>query len=388
MRGEFLSTAKYFFELLRYSVGETQFSGGKVPEKPEDVEWKNIFGLAEMHYLSALLWNAVRGLEAPPEKEIADAWSFAYLNAINLDVQQQFAWEELKSELAGKGMRLMAIKGTQLKKLYPDPALRVMSDMDIVYEKEKFPALKDVLIGLGYEFDKKTLENKHQIFHRQPVMLEMHREMIDEVLTYSEYYKDVWSFGEVTAEENVWKLTNENEYVFLVLHARKHYKWKGNGVRTLADLWLFLKAYESTLDWEKVYSEIAKADTQAVELGNADGISLADYEKLLRKEVQNVFATSEIELDEELLEMLSDGVYGRIEKQWANEVRKKGKFRYLMRRLFPSYKAMKQAYPVVGKCPILLPFVWVFRWFKGLFRGKQIKREMDCINQANKEKKE
>ena len=48
---------------------------------------------------------------------------------------------------------------------------------------------------------------------------------------------------------------------------------------------------------------------------------------------------------------------------------------------FPSAKALAPKYPVLNKCPWLLPAVWVYRWVAALlFKRDTIRREQDKVN--------
>jgi hypothetical protein len=117
------------------------------------------------------------------------------------------------------------------------------------------------------------------------------------------------------------------------------------------------------------------------------GISLEQAKEALEKCSLTVFAEKIIELSEkwfgkegrggELSEfeklVLTGGVYGTLENQASvGTVKKKGKLRYIFKRLFVPYGRLCLLYPSLKKCPILFPFYQVRRWFR-LFKKDGLK---------------
>lgn len=100
----------------------------------------------------------------------------------------------------------------------------------------------------------------------------------------------------------------------------------------------------------------------------AEGAPLKNFEATLFREIGLWFEGESAVLDETGLEILSDGVYGRAEKRWIKESRKAGRGKYLFGRLFPPFRTMKQAFPVLKKLPFLLPFFWIWRILRGVFK--------------------
>jgi len=65
--------------------------------------------------------------------------------------------------------------------------------------------------------------------------------------------------------------------------------------------------------------------------------------------------------------LLSDAVKTSKSAGTAKQARRK-KF---WEAVLPTYKQMCNRYPVLKKAPVLLPFMWVVRWFTALFGGGQ-----------------
>ena len=60
-----------------------------------------------------------------------------------------------------------------------------------------------------------------------------------------------------------------------------------------------------------------------------------------------------------------------------------GKGRYILSRLFPKVSIMKNTYPVLEKCPVLLPFYYLVRLFSRLrHRKKEIRSEVHQLKNS------
>ena len=62
------------------------------------------------------------------------------------------------------------------------------------------------------------------------------------------------------------------------------------------------------------------------------------------------------------------------------------KTKYVFNRLFPSYKQMKKIFPVLEKMPILLPVLYIVRFFRGLKNHKYVKNELQAVEKLDYQK--
>lgn len=253
----FFETGKYFIRLVRFGA-----SGGEglPPEKPEEVSWRDILLLSEKHSLAALTYSALSRLEKKPDGETAEKWEHAYRVCVHADIQQEFAWEEIKERFSEQRIKFLPLKGILLKSLYPEPAFRSMGDLDILYEEKNFEKIKTLMRESGYEYRTESAGSNHQIFFRPPVTtVELHRALLNDTSPFAEYYKDAWRRALPTAEPFVCRLSREDEYIFLLIHGHKHFSGAGSGVRTVLDFWLYLKRYGKELDRKYIATELSRA---------------------------------------------------------------------------------------------------------------------------------
>ena len=56
-----------------------------------------------------------------------------------------------------------------------------------------------------------------------------------------------------------YRFSDEDFYLFLTAHEYKHYSWGGTGLRSLMDVYVYLKNLEGRLDWNYIKEEIRPA---------------------------------------------------------------------------------------------------------------------------------
>ena len=107
-----------------------------------------------------------------------------------------------------------------------------------------------------------------------------------------------------------------------------------------------------------------------------------DFSDQIRSISKKVFDDEPLNDEEEqvLLHIASSGTYGTLEHSVAKGVKEKGKLGYFMERAFPPYRFYKNAYPWAYKVPILIPFAWLGRFFRIIFKNpKRAKNELKTI---------
>lgn len=372
-REEFIETSQYFLRLIR-----SVLKGEIAPEKPERVNWKDIFTLSEQHYMTGIAYRAVSSLNKKPEEELLRRWERSYLMNVRLDIEQDAAWEEIRELFADSEVRLVPLKGLCLKPLWPESFMRVMSDLDIYCDEDVFPAVRKKLETAGYELERHTKNFYHKVFSRGNIHLEIHTALLPDHSPFRKYYGQISEKTVPSESPCVRFLTKEHEYVFLLIHGLKHFSGAGGGVRTVADFALFLERYGAGLDRSLIDREIAAADEIGASAGSEE--SVAAFEEEMIRQVGLWFGENDVQTDETGLSILSNGVYGRRENLVRKGIARNGKTKYVVSRIFPPYKTMVSAYPVLKKCPILLPFCWVARMIRALlFRRNNIRNECRTI---------
>lgn len=339
-----------------------------------DVDVERLYRLAKSHSLEYLLSLAVEAgmFEATEEekKRLTKATHQQMYKAIVQDAESEL----INKTLNDAQIPHLFLKGSVMKKVYPDFTLRSMADLDILVPKKSLKPIRNLMKGLGYTCE--HLGGNHDVYHKKPFMnIEMHRAMIAESYSMSQYYKNIWS--SLLQEENSYSylMTNEDFYVYLIAHAIKHFQNGGTGVRSIIDLYLFKKAYPN-LNFDYVEQELKKLEISklATYLMDLAECWFGDQE-----------ATEEVAAIGEYI--MRSGTYGSTEHSMitAGKLDSKllfsSKLGYFLRKAFPSVRTMKSIYPSLKYLIFLLPLYYVVRVISLVFRrGGMAMSHMKTLN--------
>ena len=153
-----------------------------------------------------------------------------------------------------------------------------------------------------------------------------------------------------------------------------HFVNGGCGIRPFSDIWLFKKlvGYDEAL---------------TLELCRECGLARF-YENAIRlSDVWFGEATHDA-LTKNMQAHVVNNAYGGEANRGlvVRQSKRGGRFGYILGRIFPPYGTMKIRYPVLKKCPILLPIFIVVRWFSFLFESKErVKKELVMSKSVSKE---
>ena len=304
---------------------------------------------------NATVAGAVGGCQA----EVGVASAMAASAAVEL-IQ-----EELLEAFEKEGISVLPLKGILMKRFYPVTSMRMMADLDILYETGRGKEVEAVLTDLGYYCDHR--DSHHDVFFRKPFMnIEMHHCMIGEDSLLDAYYEDIWKRArQEEGKSHIYRLSWEDFYIFMIAHMAKHFQGGGCGIRSIVDMWLFSDRMKESLDWDYVRKELEKIELAQFERCMCDLVSVWFEEK------------AETEFYAQLTELLmQSGIYGTITNyniQHVAEVDKrvwKGQIKVWMEAIFLPYKAMKMQYPYLEKYPVFLPAAWIQRIFRTCFCRK------------------
>lgn len=278
------------------------------------------------------------------------------------------------------GIWYMPMKGVILKELYPQPGMRQMADNDILFDADKAEKLKSIMESLGFTtelFDK----NHHDVYIKAPIStFEMHRMLFMHLEAYEKfylYYDDIKS--RLIKDEDSsygYHFSDEDFYIYMIAHGYKHQSWRGTGLRTLLDLYVYLKKYKNTLDWSYIHQEL-------------DKLGLAETEEENRNLALKVFSDvrpgENRDLSEKEIRLLNDfteyGAYGSLDHIKKVIMNGLGRPHYLWRRIFLTMEEVEEYYPYFYKHKILLPLLPFYRL---IVRGNSAKREIRMFFKVKK----
>lgn len=354
---------------LRAAIGE----GETIHALPPEVSFADLCHFAKKQGVAATIFPILKTMPG-----LTDA-DHAYLTQWELSRLQTRAirahyTETIESALQAAHIPHLHFKGEQLAAYYPMPSMRESTDMDVLYNSD-FSLLQREMERVGVQ--KVERGRTHSLFWFDRFLVEFHTALFEESSPFFSYFCDVFSRAEAQ-NESCYTMCKTDVYIYHLAHMVKHILNGGIGIRALCDLYLLDKK-------ERFSTQQAVQETLTV-------LGLATFAAQMQTLADKVFGVGVESLSDReemwLSFFLSGDAFGSAKRFAMLSVRgaSRGKFRYLLRRLFPCYKDMTWLFPVLEKMPLLLPIFYPYRWLRALFQyRKRVKPELQKIENNNAE---
>jgi hypothetical protein len=326
------------------------------------VNLEKLFQMCRYHSLTAIVCTALESAGVL-DKRFMEEKAKAIRKIMLLDTER----EQICSFLEQNHIWYMPLKGVILKNMYPQFGMRQMSDNDILFDACYRNNVIDFMQNRGY-YLKSDNGAQCDEWLKEPVYnFEIHLNLfVKNHEDFYYYYKNVKErLIKVDGKKYEYRFSDEDFYIYMTAHAYKHYSVGGTGLRSLLDYYVYLKKKESQLDWEYIEKELEK-------------LEISEFEREIRTVAKKAFIpNSELtEKEREMVEfMLLSGTYGNVSnsiKYRAKLLDADSKSAYIFRRIFPNIKFYKQYFPIVARYPVLIPFVWVYRLARAIFKRRDI----------------
>ena len=341
-------------------------------DKLAGMDFEKIFSLASYHVMSAVVAMALESAGVKNEY-VKNAISFSIRKTTFFEAANNSVLKSLeKAEIW-----YMPLKGAVLKDYYSRFGMREMSDHDILIDATRAEDVKSIMENLGFTAKYFGTSN-HDIYYKEPLCnFEMHRGLFGSSHEgkFYKYYLDVKNRLIKDDSSNYgYHFRPEDFYVYLTAHEYKHYSARGTGLRSLLDVYVFLKNFEGKLDFDYILREIEK-------------LELSEFEEKNRALALNLFGNQEPagENHEMLKYVIHSGAYGNLENSVKNRLKKygggtQGKIKYLTAKIFPDREKIKNTYPFLSKYKALYPVLVVYRLMKDLLtKWRKIQREIRIL---------
>ena len=342
---------------------------------PYGIEYEQVLSCAVGHDVAGFAYLGVMRAETKPDADTLNKWKQRYLLGINRHSEQEETRKKLLSALHEKGIATLEIQGTRVKEYYPSPDLRMMSDIDVIIEKEYIPEAEKILKNLGYKTSGKG--GFEVSGHRKGIHIEIHTDFFLKSHKYAGILSD--PFGLATVNRDYTATVPDTVFwAYHLLHCLKHYYSKGIGLRRVLDLYFLAPEMAKTAD--------------------AGYIDKLLKENGLYEDVKDIFAVSKywfdsIEPDRDIEDKIgiikNAGTHGNMKLYYNNKfagMRKEGKhfvkLRCFLSLVFPSKNSIYNAYPVCEKHHFPYPMAWLCRTIRILFKPGRLMRHIRDFRNA------
>ncbi len=302
-------------------------------EVPGDIDWEQVYMLALRHHLTGFVYRGMLGREDVPKDTVARIEN-SYFAAVGEQSRQEHYAELLFTELRRRGIRYLPMTGYVMRRLYPQPTWRVSSDLDVTIEGDRFYEVGEMLDNLGFTRMEDTRE--YDVYVLDHVMIRL----------YQENNEALW--GTLLTEDGLeYRFSDEDYYLRILRFMHTRFLDDTCGIRAILDFYMF---------------RIAKPEAiAAVPTSKIEEAGLARFAESMTQLSDIWFGDADMTDDMMLL-----GSYiaasGTLADLDALEKRE-----HPWRQVFPPYRVMRRRYPFLGRMRILLPLMWVSRWFQLLF---------------------
>ena len=211
------------------------------PEAPAGADWEAVDRMAREQGVTSLVYDGARQMNTDIPTEILGKWRQKMLHGVVHNERLLTAQTELLTRLEQAGIPAVILKGSSVARYYPQPALRVLGDTDVLVSREHVEPAKQILTELGYRMHESD-HGFHIGFRSEKAYVELHYGVTDfpdspggeAAARIAAGFLDERSFGNIDHHPFP-VLTEENQGLSLLLHMVRHMFDQSIGLRQLCD---------------------------------------------------------------------------------------------------------------------------------------------------------
>ncbi len=368
-------TTELFFALLRSAILNAKLTKEELELYSID-QLKELFKIAVKHDLAHLLALGLKqnGL-IDKEKKSLEKY---ILKAVYRYEKLKYDYDNLLKSLENAKVPFVPLKGSILRKYYPEEWMRTSCDIDILVHSEDLErAINYLTKNLNYQLKERSTHDV-SLFTENGTNVELHFDLVEEgrAVNSNEVLSTVWqNVSLFSGRDYQYEMSDAFFYFYHIAHIAKHFETGGSGIRPIIDLYILNNLEDANF-------------LERENLINKGG--LTRFNEVLKNLSEVWFLNKEIDaLTKKTQDFIIDGgLYGTVENRVVLGQKKKGgKVGYVFSRIFISYEQLKRYYPILEKHKILTPFMQVRRWFSLLKPGvfKMAKKEIKANKNVDKE---
>lgn len=345
------SKIEYTLAVLRASMGIEDVNQAQLQSEDEN-------DVARIVIRNGILLTVYNEL-TPTLKELLKQQYYA---GQKQSIIQDYEGEIILGVLDNSGLNCIALKGWEMRKLYPNIHMRQMADLDILVKPYLYEKIKEIMEEQGYTTGSES-SWKHDCFSKKPVNIELHKRLTDDSGSIQVWEKEMWDRAICTTSHR-FKMSPEDYYIFHFVHLHKDFLNGSLGLRRIVDTWLLQR---ETLDMDFIRTQL-------------ELFGMMRFHDRMVHLSKAVMCNENMDENDELLinHAFLHGIYGTDKSYKAGRIAvmgdtlNKGKMQSKISAVFLPYKRMKAQFPILVEHPILLPICWLKRIIRFL-RGNMSK---------------
>lgn len=351
--------------------------------KPDNFDWMEFFKICLNNNVTAFVYTAINNSKVKNDvsSEILQEWKQVSQSIMK---RQIMTYVQLRNVLSAlDGQLLVFFKGVVLANLYPNYLERSSCDSDIWVPQEQYEKTQQSLLDLGYVKNEESSKPQVGVYYHSQFRhtIELHIFLWED---YTGKKIDILSSMDLTKRESLIEidacgmhfttLGHTEHLIYQMFHIIKHFSLQGIGIKYLADISLFINAYESQIDWNRFWDSMDRLGYTKF-CNNFFDIcskyfhmcSVTQEEKKAQWKLTDDKLWAFIE-DLFMKGVIEEGtanwqIFGAMTPYFTGEYSApKEEWRKKLLILFPSRKSLPNNYGYAKKCPLLLPIAWIHRF--------------------------
>ena len=354
-------TMKVLFSLIQSEICGKELDG-KYLDNLSTETMEQLYKITKSHDIAHLLASALNKQKLLAQDEISQKYQKQWMMAVYRYEKINYELKRVADILENNGIAFLPLKGSVLRKYYPEPWMRTSCDIDILIHPEDAETAIQVLCEVGFTLQKSTTTYDYQMIAPGGVHLELHFSLKQDasILQAETILESVWDECELETDKQYhYYMRNEMFLFYHIVHMANHFTYGGCGIRPIIDLWLLTNKME--IDKDKLrfllsQSKLLEFYEASVELSKV-WLENAPHNNITLRMEQFI---------------LTGGVYGNSSTSALMKAAKgESKLRSFFKLLFIPRANLEVSYPNLKKHPILLPFYQIKRWFRIFNRKKR-----------------
>jgi hypothetical protein len=343
-----------------------------------------------------LRYNQLSGICYPilknQDQNVMEKFKYEYFLYVKRHEAQMTLIHEIRHLFNEHQIDFVFLKGSFLKTIYPYPYMRVMGDIDVLIKDVDMDLAHQVLKDHGYRNWSNSIN--HDCFAKSRINVEIHPKLDSNFdQAYQPLFLNAWDHVN-HHQDHEYMLHIEYNLFYQIYHMIKHLYHSGVGYRSIVDLYIFLKKYQNEFDLDRykfLYDLFPKKDFINYILHVMQSL----YKELnIEKFIINKDPLSK-PIEPFINYLFKSGTHGVSKehqmfigqiahKKKDHESNMRFKFKFLLSKVFLNLDTMRGTYKYLNRFPFLLPFAWIQRMFRLLFR-KQSRKKLKYLSVDNQE---
>lgn len=333
-----------------------------------DEELAKLYKLSKSHDLAHLVGDALIKNDLIGDGEIKAKFQKQIMLAVYRYEKINYELGRLRKVLNEAKIPFIPLKGSVLRRYYPEPWMRTSCDIDVLVHEEAVDQTAQIIVEkLGYTYEKKQYHDI-SLVSDGGVHLELHHTIKENKANIDALLSECWGYA-APSDDYECCFTNEFFFFHQIAHMSYHFLHGGCGVRPILDLYLLQRKmpFDSTVLDEMLEKSGIKKFFDAAKAISEVWFGDGEHTDVTRR------------MEDYLLR---GGVYGSTANSMAvGQQKEKGRLGYIINRIWLPYELLCITYPRLKGRKYLQLFYEIKRWLR-IFNPEartHKKRELDAI---------